>query len=318
MQEKLIPALILLFTGMILCHGQSPIEIKLLESKQLPEFPSCSAVNYRDGRLYLIGDDAPHILELDRHYNIIKSIQIADHADKRIPKKTKQDLECATFIVDGTNISLLVMGSSATEQRELIRIIPFDKGLDIKREVTINIGPFVGTVRSRISEINFEGVEHVGKYFVLSNRGNASHSFNHFILTPGPFWTEQSIASPNVIQVDLPIQSENVIGISDLCYDVKSDRLFISFSTELTANAYDDGAIGDSYLGYIEEFSKQLQSDRIKVDCMINLSQVDARFQNQKIEGLCIEHFARKRYIFHLTSDDDKGSSAIFKVSMKF
>jgi hypothetical protein len=317
MSEKTILILIFFLNGMAFCQGQSQVKIDVLRSRHLTEFPSCSAVNYRDGRLYLIGDDAPNIYVLDHNYAIVDSLRISDHTGKRIPKKIKPDLEGSAIFTSGNRNYLVALGSASTRQRELVRTIPFAQGLDVKRDSTINTGIFINKLASKIDEVNLEGITTVGSYFILSNRANANHRINYLIVTSGPFWIGQNTISFHVLEVDLPIKPENAIGISDLCYDATYDRLFISFSTEVTASAYEDGRIGDSYLGFIQDFSKQMQASRIKVNYMINLSQVDTRFEKEKIEGLCVERVSKRKYLMHLTSDDDKGSSVIFKVKLR-
>jgi hypothetical protein len=316
MRERIIMFKICFWSAMISCNGQSPTRANLMQSKHLKEFPSCSAVTYRNGSLYLIGDDATHIYTLDSEYRVVDSLKIFEHAGKRIPKKTKHDLEAATIFVENSKTFLLTMGSAATEQRELVRIIPFVDELDIGNERIIATHDFIANIRPHVGEVNIEGVAHVGKDFVLSNRANSNHPTNYFIITSGPFWIDQERVNFHIAEIDHTLKSEQAIGVSDLFYDEGSDLLFISFSTELTTNAYADGSIGDSYLGYIRDFSKKIVSCKIAVDEMINLAKVDALFKNQKIEGVCVESIKGGKYIIHLTSDDDQGSSMIFKLQL--
>jgi hypothetical protein len=307
-----------IFFPLVSGHAQSQPKLKLLTSKHLPRFPSCSAVNYHSGRLYLVGDDARCIYILDRHYNVIDSARLFDFPEKRISKEKKEDLEASTFILHNNASYLLTLGSAATTLREVVKLIPYTNGLRIDSVKTISTASFLSGIKSTLKQVNLEGIAQVGDKFVLSNRANMSDPINYFIVSSGPFWSDQENVVVSIVEVELPLQSKNTIGVSDLCYDELADRLFVSFSTELNGSAYGDGDIEDSYIGCIRNFSKILNSKRIKVDEMINLSNIAPVFKKQKIEGLCIERVRKNRYIFHLASDDDKGSSMLFKILAKW
>jgi len=70
--------------------------IQLLKFLLLVDFPSGSSINYYDNKLYLVGDDATHILILDNDYRKVDSIKLFDNLEKRISKSQKTDLEAST------------------------------------------------------------------------------------------------------------------------------------------------------------------------------------------------------------------------------
>lgn len=318
MIHKIIAVVLLLVNGPVFCQDQSYLKLDVVKTEQLSGFPSCSAVNFKDDKLYLTGDDATHIYVLNKNYSAVDSITLSNYSGKRIPKKIKPDFEASGIISLDEKPYLLLLGSAATMQRQVVRLIPFENKPDIDHDSTINTGTFANTLRLKIGEVNLEGIAVVKNNYVLSNRANSRHPLNYLIVTSGPFWTDKGSDSMHIVEVHIPVKTENVIGISDLCYDETSDRMLISFTTELTSSAYKDGRIGDSYLGYIQNFSTQLLNAHVTIDQILNLSQVDSRFQKQKIEGVCIERKTKGQYLLHLTSDDDKGGSAIFNVRMRF
>ena len=57
----------------------------LKEVKRL-DYPSASAIENFDGKIYLVGDDANYILVLDSAFNKADSIPLFNHPEKRIPK----------------------------------------------------------------------------------------------------------------------------------------------------------------------------------------------------------------------------------------
>jgi hypothetical protein len=88
-------------------------------------------------------------------------------------------------------------------------------------------------------------------------------------------------------------------------------------SSEATNNAYDDGVIGDSYIGWVNGINQKLQQPDIMLDGLINLSEVSAAFKGEKIEGLCIESANGDELILHLIADNDQGESRLFNVRLE-
>lgn len=107
------------------------------------------------------------------------------------------------------------------------------------------------------------------------------------------------------------------MSLSGLTYSYKNDWLIFTSSTEDTDNAIDDGSIGDSYLGIIENASRKIGRKRIKVNALFNLSKLNRKFKGQKIESVCIQADKERRLKLHLVADNDKGDSYLFKIRLK-
>src|SRR5215207_9444163 len=82
-----------------------------LQIKKLDNYPSASSIEYIDGKLYLMGDDATNFLVLDTNLTIIDSIPIISNLARRIPKETKPDLEASAFNIDSNEVFLFGSGS---------------------------------------------------------------------------------------------------------------------------------------------------------------------------------------------------------------
>ena len=77
--------LILAFFPIFSCNQkENPLSIQI---KNLDNYPSASSIEYYDGKLYLMGDDATNLLVLDTSLTIVDSIPLLSYAEKRIPKK---------------------------------------------------------------------------------------------------------------------------------------------------------------------------------------------------------------------------------------
>jgi hypothetical protein len=295
--------------------------IQIITSLLIPDFPSGSSINYHEGKFYLIGDDATNILVLDIHYQKIDSVHLFDYSEKRIPKADKTDLEGSTILpVEGVN-HLLIVGSASRKNRKRIILIPFSAGGLSFKALTNSFHKtkaFVKRIKSQdIEEVNLEGVCLVKGDLILGNRGNRSNQNNHLIITDRNFWQHQDDARLLIRKLSIPAgHTQEILGLSELCYIEQTDTLLITLTSEATDNAFDDGGIGDSYIGWINNAAARLRDETLALDGMINLAGVDAVFKNEKIEGICVESVDGAQIILHLISDNDAGESRLFKIKM--
>ena len=118
----------------------------------------------------------------------------------------------------------------------------------------------------------------------------------------------------SISRLFLPVAGGNFTGVSELCYVEPEDILFLTLSSEATVNAYDDGAIGDSYIGWARNAAGKVHDAGIALDEMINLPSANEVFKNEKIEGICVEAVNGAEIIAHLVSDNDRGESRLFRI----
>jgi hypothetical protein len=273
--------------------------------------------------LLTVGDDATHLLILDKEYKQVESIRLFDYPEKRIPKAEKADFESSTIISLNNIPHLFIIGSASTEKRKKAVLLPVQNA----KAAFVNLfhpffyrEAFLQQLKTNgITEINIEGSTIMGDSLVLSNRGNDAHRINHLIFTPTEAMNapvHQTKVSLSVIPLALPVNSKEFIGVSELCYVESKDILFITLSSEATNNAYDDGVIGDSYIGWIYNARGKMHNKELVLDEMINLSTVDKAFIQQKIEGICIESVKDGQFNIHLVSDNDKGESRLFHIKV--
>lgn len=294
--------------------------IELIKSLLLSDFPSGSSINYHDGKFYLIGDDSTNILLLDTDYQKIDSVQLFDYPEKRIPKSDKIDIEGSAIIEIKGKDHLLILGSASRKNRKRVILIPFSNfGLDFKtlEHSLFKTKDFINRIKSNgIEEINLEGVCLFQKDLLLGNRGNRTSQNNHLIITDRDFYARQDDAKLLLRKLLLPDDQPKLLSISELCFIDVQNILFITLTSEATDNAYDDGEIGNSYIGWIYDATTKLQSQEIVLDGLINLADVDAVFKSEKIEGICAESVTNNELILHLVSDNDAGESRLFKIKV--
>lgn len=312
-------------------------EITLLHTLLLPDFPSASAVEYFDGRLYLIGDDATCILVLDKDYQFIESIPIADAPGKRIAKAEKPDFEASALITWKGQTYLLASGSLATEKRCQLLLVPLQAEVPGSDQPLPPMnGPAIAAAKlsanlqrinyppafipqllaTGIHELNIEGATLIGNTLLLSNRGNDAFPVNQLILIANGFWEEEQVPLFSVLPLTLGTPTPVFAGVSELCYVAEKDLLLCTLSSEATTNAYDDGAIGDSYIGWIVDISQKLAQPSLVIEGWVNLAAADPAFKMEKIEGICVEGIREDHLVLHLVSDNDGGESRLFKVAL--
>ena len=287
---------------------------RLTHSSRLSDYPSGSAITYHDRQLFVVGDDAVAVQVLDASYRPMRQVRTEDHPEPRIPKPVKPDYEASALVRDNHHHSLLVIGSAATEKRKRLLLLPLsDHEHRISRFDTTE---FVSRIHHMgVREINLEGVTAINAHMVLVNRGNLGYPHNHFIVTDSGFWKHQETAPIRLAGTDTGPFVRDFVGISDLCYLAERDLLLLCFSSEQTSNAYDDGAIGLSYLGWIGAFSSHFAADRWPLDDMISLPSLDPVFRGQKIEGLHAVCSEAGKIIVRMVADNDTGDTGIFELT---
>jgi hypothetical protein len=293
------------------------VKTELLKSVVLPDFPSGSSINYYNEKLYIVGDDANHILILDKDYQKIDSILLFDHPEKKIPKDEKTDLEASSFIHIKGEPYLLVLGSASKKKRKKVILVPFaEDALNFSGSqfYVHDSKEFIARLKlNGVEEVNLEGATVTGSNLLLGNRGNRANPENHLIITDKDFWERQQESALSVLRLVLPAGEER-LGVSEMCYVESKNMLLLTLSSEGTDNAYDDGIIGNSHLGWANNITHKIDRSEIVLDGLIDLCSVHESFRNEKIEGVCVEATTGDDFILHLVSDNDCGESKLFKI----
>ena len=289
------------------------MKIKLQEFKELSDFPSGSGIEYFNEKLYVIGDDAKDILVLDKKWKKETTIPLFDSAELRIPKKIKADLESSTIIEVNKIPRLLLLGSGSTLNRNRAILVNLDDHFKEEMDIT----GFYNQLKDNLEHVNIESSAVILGKLLLGNRGNKTSPDNTIIVTDMDFWKNPDQAEWSKISFDLPDTNGKVLGLSGMTYSHKNDWLVCTLSTEETDNAYDDGAIGDSYLAIVENASRKISRKKMNVNELINLSETNESFRGYKLESATILSEKNGRLKMHLVADNDTGKSYLFRVRLK-
>ena len=285
------------------------MKIKLLDLKENTEYPSGSGIEYFDGQVYLAGDDAADILIMDKKWRELGRIKIFENFDDRIPKDVKSDLEATTVLFVNEVPHLLIVGSGSREQHRNKAILV---NLQSNNFTDYNIEAFYNRLKeSGIHDLNIESAAIVEDLLILGNRGNKKNETNHIIITQPNFWRQPENAEIRIIPIEL---EDDFAELSGMCYSQKNDTLLFTASKEERDNSYDDGKIGESYFGVIENAYRKLYRKKVKITEQVILSDLYEEFKGQKVESVCIQTDKTGRMKVHLVADNDTGGSYLFKI----
>ena len=285
------------------------IEIKKLD------YPSASAIEYYNGKLYIMGDDAADLLILDTNFNIINTVPILLYHEKRIPKNIKPDIESSAIYSANNEAKIFLLGSGSLDP---YRNSGWRYNIVFSEKDSFNLEPLYLNIKKKaIDQINIEGACFVSRKLILVNRGNKSYPQNHLIITDENFWMNDSSLQILIIPFAAQKDTASFKGISGLCYAKESDKLIMTVSTEDTRSVHEDGAIGKSYLWIINDISTKLNNKTINRNRVIDLEYIDSRFKGQKIESAVVIKETNKLIYLVLVADNDDGSSTIFKMAIE-
>ncbi len=292
------------------------MKLKLLDYTSLKNFPSASGIEFFEDKLYLAGDDAKDLLVMNKRWKEKERIVLFSSDEKRISKKQKADLEASAILYIDNTPHLLVLGSGSREPRNKVILLNLSsKGITI-----FDVGVFYSRLQScGLADLNIEGATIINNLLVLANRGNKTHPSNHLIVTDPQFWLQQETAPIQLHQLNFE-QYEGTIGISGLSYSKHHEQLLFTTSMEDTTNSFEDGAIGKSYLGMVNNIARRLgrPNEHLKINELIDLPATDKNFNGYKIESLCIQSEKDHSMKLHLVADNDTGKSQLFKIQLKW
>lgn len=285
------------------------MKIKLLDFKESTDYPSGSGLEYYNGQVYLAGDDASDILIMDKKWRELGRIKIFEYAQERIPKALKSDLEATTIVTSNEVPHLLILGSGTREEHRNKAILV---NLESNNFSEHNIEVFYNRLKDEgIGNLNIESAALVEDLLILGNRGKRKDEANKIVITEPDFYLYPENAQIRII----PIELENELAeLSGLTYSAKNDVLLFTASIEDRENSDEDGKIGDSYFGVIENAYRKLYRKKVKINEQVKLSDIHEQFIGQKIESVCIQTDKRNWLKIHLVADNDKGGSFLFKV----
>jgi hypothetical protein len=307
MKKQIICALAVILIASISKESAAQ-KIRLLKKTHLANYPSASSLEFYKDKLYVIGDDAPSIWILDKNHSFLDSVVLFPSKEKRIDWTIKADLESSTIITINDKNYVVAFSSFSTPARNKIIFLSLDGPEKKLKQVETTLET------TTVQELNIEGAASIGHQLILSNRANTTHKNNSLLLTT----IDTTSIDKNYVAITLYLpKTKKVTAISGISYLKEKDMLLFTASTENTPNAYTDGEIGSSYIGYVKNISKKLTGSSIKAGKLISISKYLGEKNAQKIESITVEKIKGKKAVIHLAADNDNGESTLFKMELK-
>lgn len=299
---KLITILLFLASLLSACdmRGLNPI---YEASKVAENYPSGSTICQLNDKFYVMGDDSAEILVLNQDMEETGRIEIFTKGDEmRLPKDTKADVESSVAVNYQGKSAVLFLGSgSFSPHRDSI----FLMDPELKQVTRIDSQKFYDSLRLEVNELNIEAAAMIDEELLLGLRANTSHPENYIAIAE---IKEFKFTFKRKILIQSSFENA---GISGMDYHQDDDILFITFSSEDTSNAYDDGQIGESYLALVTDARSALKQQKLMLNRVVKLSDLSPEFRDQKIESVSLMNGHRK---LMLVADDDKGQTKIFTI----
>ncbi|SIR36017.1 DUF6929 family protein [Pontibacter lucknowensis] len=313
-------------------HADLTMKATIEKHLHFDNLPSASGLEMLGDHYYVTGDDSPYLYKLDKNYRLLSHEAIFDTTgfeNGRIAKADKADLEGMTLLQHQGKPYLLMMGSGSAPARRkayLYNICGDDicrEGADTHGAKAIDLDPLYKELEAQMklgeSLLNIEGVAagHGRLYLMQRAIGTGqnmliSYNLAEFI----PYLLSESavqLPKPELAYFRLPELELLQAGFSGAY--VYDDKLFFTASLEDTNDAYGDGEVLGSYIGYIP-FNAIGKQDTLQIPATPML-QADGELYTGKAESLVVKKREGKgRYRLVVVSDDDLGGSELLEVML--
>lgn len=323
MKRLVISYFIILLFILSSCNSSTEhqFELKVLEHIYYEKLSSASGVSISDGKIFLIGDDIPWLVQVNKDLSIGNMMSLSgidSIVDGRTPYELKADYECMeTFEDDGFSKTLVLSSGSKINARDTaILILKNTSPKIIKR----NIRPVFEEIKKRANtgdeEINIEGLAVGNEKVFLFHRGNISGNFIavldkkdflHFIETG-----HSHHPSIDIFPFELPSYNDVQSGFSGACLLPDVSGILFTASMEDTKSVTADGIVLGSYIGLIP--INKLSQGTFYATLLENEGEILAK----KLEGITIKEINGREMEIISVCDNDDGSSDLFIIQLLF
>lgn len=258
-----------------------------LESVATLEVSAASGCVVKDGRVYVVADDDPHLWGFSIEGARVERLRLLHGAlptDAKARKAVKPDFEALAALPDG---SLFALGSGSTARRRKAALVKNGHA------TVIDCTPLFVVLEQQFDALNLEAAVVVGDQLVLGQRGNGPGSQNALIrlglqevlmgFTAGEL---PSVAIEGIDPLELGKLEGVPLSLTDLTLSLDG-RVCFSAAAEDTDDPYEDGACTGSVVG-------ELSGNRVLWQTAID--------QVLKIEGLA--QYDANRWVMVADADD--------------
>ena len=301
------------------CFEYKKLKVNITSTLETNEIPSGSGIVNYNKKYFIIGDDSPWLYTFKKD-KIEKINLISNHSGgikNRVNKKQKLDFEDIEIVKFNKENYLFVI-SSGTHKHYRDTLFVLDANYTKKIFFRKNLRNLYNAMQNeaRLKSINIEGLTSDNDMLYFAHRGNHDRNVIFKINKKIFFYYLQSeneyVPKLKVLYLDLKINNKMKAGLSSLQYIKELNSLLFTASIEGTKNSYDDGKIGESYIGIFPiKDPKNIKMTPLKKDNNIILT---------KLEGITVSEIdiINHRIKVIAISDNDNGKTGIFKIDIKY
>lgn len=233
----------------------STLQIQIQQRHILAELTGVSGIEYIAPHVYLIGDDMPDLIRTSLAFEQFERVTLLTQADRPAPaamhKTHKADFEAIASYQQDNAVYLLVLGSGARPTRRFAYQVQLPD-LSVQPLLLESLYQTWQNSPALVNgaELNIEAVCADTTYFYIFQRGNTNQHHAMMQVRIADFLT-QPLTLPAVHHLlNVPMLGEHAAGISGACWLGDRAGFLYTASVEATQNAYDDGAILGSFVGW--------------------------------------------------------------------
>lgn len=266
---------------------------KTLEDSSSKEIISgASALVRYEQTYFIIRDNSNSIYELDKNFNLVRTIPIFEGdlpKDSKARKKEKPDLEAGAVLYGQGDLAdrLLLLPSGSKKNRVKGAIVTLQ---DVHRVKQVDFSDLYSFLREKVGTVNIEGAIFFSNQLLLFQRGNSENSRNALIYVRNVFDQNQedelSLSKEDILDIKFPDLGHNAeipYTFTDAVLFNESQIFFLA-AAEDTDDAYLDGDIRGMIIGLMsidgiikwkKEISKKIKLEGISILNVIRHNEFD-------------------------------------------
>lgn len=290
------------------------MKIKLLDHKHIPGFNSGSGLEFHQENLYLTDTGSNEILVLSQNWKEIDRIPLFG-TKGNLNNSEHKDLEAATIVEINSIPRLLALGTDIHEAKHNKAVL---LNLDDRTREDFTIDEFDARLKVfGLDQLNIRTAAIVLGKLVLGNRGNAGTAENNFVVTDIDLWKKQDTEEISLLPVKYPEDTPEGILLSGMSYSPENDWLILTFISETGQSGNGETPLPTSYLGLVENASRKVARKQVKINELIDLSEVSKHLVGQEIKATCIQSDKSGKVKLYMVADHTEGGTQIFKIRIK-
>lgn len=316
MNRIFVSLFIALFLMLLSCNGSKEEAVLVVSQKIITNVPSASGLHYLNGSIWLVGDDAIEVFEMDEDLQIQNQYQISsirNKKDGRVLKSIKADFESMDYF----DSKLLMLGSGskiiARDTAVLFDMIQRKIILQSNTRLLFDHLMEIGNIDTSVS-INIEGLASDDQYFYLLHRGNIDGNNNIYRIGKKEllhYLKTNDLPKVDCFRFNLPEIEGYLSGFSGACISPDQKYLLFTSSVEATQDVYHDGEVLGSFIGYIP-----LDGEGKMSNLKAWPVQKDEVILKTKLESISVLSQEKDQFKLICVSDNDNGESGVYRLIM--